>query len=194
MNHRQWVVNVPGTRQYVTMHGADRVSLDTILPCVFPWPPRRMPDGSRYTDSDDEDDVATFLDPNSENSSVGLPPRPPKPAIWTTLQNSYRDELMRTKQSYGTRDWEIPLGDIYVFIKERLSTDDEALLAQLDGYNFNALAEAAHVKWRLMLLDEVHKCKKRKRDLDAALDAVTYSAPFIKRARGDKRPIPSGLE
>jgi hypothetical protein len=118
----------------------------------------------------------------------------PDPIIWQKIRRSYREELLKERGGYSIYDFYIPLGDIYVFLKERLVGEDEELLKNLEAYDFDTLAEAVHVKWRLILLDKVRETKKRKRELDDALDLVEYMPAYIKKARGDSRPVPSGLE
>jgi hypothetical protein len=118
----------------------------------------------------------------------------PEPLIWKVLPRDYQKELMKEKGGCSILDFNIPIGDIYVFIKERLVGPFKEFEPALDTYDFDALADAVHVKWRLILLDEVRENKKRKRELNDALDLIEYSPVFVKKFRGDSRPEISGDE
>lgn len=176
MQHHHWLAHLPSSK-FAQMLGPDRIELNDILQLVFPKPPDLpLPDSN--------DDEIIFHSCR----------RQPDPAVWQIIVTAYRQEMVRATGGYSTHDFYIPVGDIYVFIKEHLVGMDEELLKDLDAYDFDTLAEAVHTNWRLVLLDKVRETKKRKRELDEALDLVECMPVYIKKARGDSPPEISGLE
>jgi hypothetical protein len=173
MQYRKWTVHLPSDK-YARMLGGDRVDFTCVLKLVFP---KAMRPG------EEEARGQWCLLPNSDDEEVPIPPDPP---IWKAMQNAFHVEQMKSNGCCSIDDYYIPISESYVFIKERL--DDADLQARLDAYDFKSLASAAHTQWRLFLLEQMRENKKRKRELNEALDHVTFEPIRVKRARGDVNP------